>query len=66
MKHVATYQKNLSLIKYRLPEVWTKLDLAQLPESVEVVTNTPDATLRIKGIHLTSAYDRRREAERQA
>lgn len=66
MQHVKIYQKNLSLIKHRFPEVGTKLDLAQLPESVEVVTNTPDATLRINGIHLTSAYDRRREAERQA
>jgi hypothetical protein len=66
MKHIATYQKNLSLIQDRWPEVGAKLDLAQLPESVELVTDTPDATLRINGIHLTSAYDRRREAERQA
>jgi hypothetical protein len=66
MKHVATYQKNLSLIKHRWPEVGTELELARLPESVELVVNTPDATLRIKGIHLTSTYDRRREAERQA
>ena len=62
MKHLATYQKNLSLIKHRWAEVGTKLDLARLPESVEMVTNTPDPTLRIKGIHLTSAYDRHREA----
>lgn len=44
MKHIATYQKNLSLIQDRWPEVGAKLDLAQLPESVELVTDTPDAT----------------------
>jgi hypothetical protein len=53
-------------MKHRWPEVGTRLDLAQLPESVELVTDTPDATLRINGIHLTSAYDRHSEAERQA
>lgn len=33
MKHACIYQKNLSLIKDRLPRVGTKLELAQLPES---------------------------------
>ena len=40
-KHREIYQKNLSLIKHRWAAVVTKLDPAQLLESVKLVTNIP-------------------------
>ncbi len=60
------YKKNLSLIRHLWPLVAAKLDKAVMPGSVELVTDTPEPTLRINGIHLSSAYDRRQEAARQA
>ena len=65
-KHREIYQKNLSLIKHRWAAVGTKLDPAQLLESVKLVTNTPYPIRCIKAIHLTSAYNRNLEAERRA
>lgn len=59
-------EKNLSIIRDRWPSLAIVLNTAKLPDSVELVTNRPETTIRINGIHLSSAYDRKREAQRQA
>jgi len=59
-------EKNLTLIKHRWPLLARMLKKTGMPASVEMVTNTPDPTLVINGIHLSSSYNRKLEANRQA
>ncbi len=60
---------NLAVARQRWPRLFHLLeaaeeDLGRL--SLEIPTSTPEQTLVVNGIHLTSSYDRRREADLQA
>ena len=54
------------IILRRWPDIWTLLAEARPPEHVSETSGTPDTTLIVDGIHLTSSYDRKAEASLQA
>jgi hypothetical protein len=57
--------KNCRIIQERWPGLWEQLASTGSPEWVEL-TCTPEPTLVIDGIHLSSGFQRLREAELQA
>jgi len=59
-------EQNLKLIAERWPDLAARLRQASDPEQVEVVSNAPERTLMVDGVHLSSRYDRLREARIQA
>jgi hypothetical protein len=60
------FPENISVVKNRWPTVSSLVSEAEAPKSVFHETKGPQATLVIDGIHLSSVYDRLREAELQA
>jgi hypothetical protein len=59
-------EQNLDIIHQRWPQVAERLENASIPHHHEITHQTPETTLVIDGIHLTSAYDRQAEASFQA
>ena len=57
---------NMSIIQIRWPNVLEPLVITPQPESIIFSEYFPSPTLIIDGIHLTSGYDRMREARIQA
>jgi len=60
------FEQNLKLISERWPQLAERLHKTSDPEQVELVIDAPEITLLINGIHLSSCYDRLREARIQA
>ncbi len=58
--------ENLAAVRRRWPDVWQRLQRSPLPESWQVSAHTPQSTLLVHGLQLTSAYDRLGEARLQA
>ncbi len=58
--------QNLNLIRQRWPQVAQRLENTQLPQNLVLTDQTPQTTLVIDAIHLSSAYDRQAEATLQA
>ena len=59
-------ERNLNLIANRWPQLAKQLLRCTAPAQVQLIDNTPDLTLMINGVHLSSCYDRLREARIQA
>ena len=57
---------NQHIVGRRWPELWEQLRNAPTPRDVRELSHTPEWTLRIDGIQLTSAYNRPSEARLQA
>lgn len=58
--------KNLAIVKKRWPAVFDIVSGADEPKNVYLDTSARQTSLVIDGIHLSSAYSRRKEAELQA
>ncbi len=58
--------RHRQIICRRWPHVWAALESAVPPAGVVLTEDTPEPTLCVDGVHLTSAYNRRAEAELQA
>ena len=63
---VSENSANLSLVRRRWPEVWKCLQESPIPKDWSVSQDTPEPTLLVQGLQLTSAYNRLREAQLQA
>ncbi len=59
-------EKNLALIRKRWPQIFASMASQNDPQQTRLITDTPQPTLSIAEIHLSSAYDPRQEAEVQA
>lgn len=57
---------NRAVIKQRWPDILKQMEEASIPEKTLFTKYTPEPTLFINGIHLSSGYDQIREAELQA
>lgn len=60
------FEQNLKIITERWPDSADQLRNTGDPEQVELIRNTPETTLMVNGIHLSSCFDRLREARIQA
>lgn len=66
MKAMDTFPHNRRILDRRWPGLWKRLQAAPSPRSIALSGGTPEQTLLIDGIQLSSAYHRRAEAARQA
>ncbi len=57
---------NLAIVKERWPKHFETISSAEDPTDVAWSQNTPQSTLVIDGIHLSSGYDQEKEAQLQA
>jgi hypothetical protein len=64
--HRNAWAANRALLAQRWPALLRWLEAAPAPRTVRQVSDTPQSSLQIDGIHLGSGYDRRREARLQA
>jgi hypothetical protein len=62
----ALYDEQTDLISSRWPTFWRDVEHAILNVTVEYVENGEQSTFIVDGIHLSSSFDRRKEAELQA
>lgn len=62
----AQLRDNLSLVKKRWPQMFKLIAKAAEPAQTELLENSVKPTLSISGIHLSSAYNPKQEAEIQA
>jgi hypothetical protein len=58
--------KNRTHIEKRWPHVWKRMMEHPFPKEVALTYSTPQLTLFVDGVHLTSGYDQTREALLQA
>lgn len=60
------FTENMRMIAERWPVIAERLESAALPEQIDVVDGTPETTIAVHGIHLSSCFDRQAEAQLQA
>ncbi len=60
------FEANLAIISRRWPDVGQRICNADFPDSVEIDESGTEPALVVNGLHLSSIYDRLREAELQA
>ncbi len=61
-----TANANLAIIRERWPAIGKMVETAQIPQSAVVVDSGPEKTMVVEGLHLSSRYDRQKEARLQA
>lgn len=60
------FAKNIRVLQERWPVIACRLEASDLPEQMAVVEDGPETTLSVFGVHLSSCYDREKEARLQA